>query len=74
MQKFLNHSRLEALYRQFDVDGNDKITKDNIREALFKLGREVTDEELNEIMKKHDLSGDQAISMEEFKKMLTENV
>ena len=49
------------------------ITKQNIREALFKLGREISEEELDEIMKKHDKSGDQAISMEEFKKMLFDN-
>jgi Ca2+-binding EF-hand superfamily protein len=66
----LTHQKLEALYRQFDVDGNNIITKENIREALFKLGRDITDEELEDIMKKHDKSGDQAISMEEFKKML----
>ena len=65
---------MEALYRQFDVDGNDKITKENIREALYKLGREISDLELDEIMKKHDKSADGVISIEEFKKMLTEDV
>jgi len=49
------------------------ITKQNIREALFKLGRGITEAELDEIMKMHDKSGDQAISMEEFKKMIYDN-
>ncbi len=36
------------------------------------MGREITDEEITMIMKKHDASGDQALSLEEFKKMITD--
>lgn len=59
MQKFLTHNKLEALFKQFDIDGNNEITIDNIKDAMSKLGREITDAELKEIMKKHDSSGDQ---------------
>jgi len=34
------------------------ITKENIREAMQKIGRDITEEEINDIMKKHDSSGD----------------
>lgn len=64
---------MEAIFRQFDIDGNNQITKENIKDAMQKMGNEITDEEIKEIMKKHDSSGDQAISLEEFKKMLMEN-
>jgi Ca2+-binding EF-hand superfamily protein len=37
---------------------------------MAKLGKVVTDEELEEIMKKHDVSGDRAISFDEFKQMM----
>ena len=34
---------------------------------MAKLGKVVTNDELDEIMKKHDVSGDRAISFDEFK-------
>lgn len=34
---------------------------------MTKLGKEVTQDELDEIMWKHDVSGDKAISFDEFK-------
>lgn len=58
VQKFLTHQKLEALFKQFDVDGNNEITMANIKDAMSKLGREISDEELVEIMRKHDSSGD----------------
>ena len=73
VQKFLTHQKLEAIFRQFDIDGNNQITKENIRDAMTKMGREISDEEINEIMRKHDSSGDQAISLDEFKKMIMDD-
>lgn len=73
VQKFLTHQKLEAIFRQFDIDGNNQITKENIKDAMTKMGREISDEEINEIMRKHDSSGDQAISLDEFKKMIMED-
>lgn len=49
------------------------ITKENIKDAMSKMGSDITDDEIKEIMKKHDSSGDQAISLEEFKKMIMDN-
>lgn len=70
MQKILSHQKFEALYRQFDVDGNDKITRENIKDAMFKLGKEITDQDVDQIMNKHDANKDGFLSMEEFKTML----
>jgi Ca2+-binding EF-hand superfamily protein len=52
------------------VDGNDQITRENITEAMLKLGKEITDKDLDEIMAKHDANKDGFLSMEEFKAML----
>ena len=43
VHKFLTHQKLDALFRQFDIDGNNSITKDNIREAMSKMGRDISD-------------------------------
>jgi Ca2+-binding EF-hand superfamily protein len=64
---------LEAIFKQFDIDGNNFITKENIKDAMIKMGRDITEEEIAEIMRKHDSSGDMAISIDEFKKMIMEN-
>jgi calcium-dependent protein kinase len=61
------------LFRQFDVDNNNEITIDNIKDAMAKLGKDISNEELEEIMKRHDYSGDRALSIDEFKKMILEN-
>jgi len=36
------------------------------------MGRDISDEEIAIIMKMHDSSGDQALSLEEFKRMITD--
>jgi len=39
---------------------------------MSKLGKNVTEEEIDEIMVKHDVSNDKAISIDEFKVMMLE--
>ncbi len=46
---------------------------DNIKDAMAKLGKDISDQEIEEIMKRHDYSGDKALSIDEFKKMILEN-
>ena len=58
------------MFKQFDLDNKNEITADNIRDAMSKLGKDVSPEEMEEIMRKHDISGDKAISFDEFKKMI----
>ena len=66
----MTHSRLEAIFKQFDLDNNDQISSQNIVDAMTKMGREVSEEEIQMIMQKHDASGDRKISLEEFKEMM----
>ncbi len=73
VQQFLTHQKLEAIFRQFDIDGNDNITRQNIRDAMAKMGHEISEEEINEIFRKHDSSDDQAIQLDEFKKMIMDS-
>lgn len=41
-----------------------------MRQAFSKYGREITDADIDNILKQHDIAGDKAISFEEFKKMI----
>ena len=38
----LTHSRLEAIFKQFDIENKNEISQDNIRDAMTKLGKNVT--------------------------------
>ena len=70
VQEYLSEERLQAIFNQFDIDNSGKITKANMKQAFTKYGREITDADIDDILQKHDLAGDQAISFEEFKKMI----
>ena len=70
IQSILTVPRLEALFKQFDINNTDEISAQNIKDAMTKLGREIPDQEIQLIMKKHDLSGDQKIQFDEFRKMM----
>lgn len=70
IRKYLTNERVEALFKSFDVDDNDLIEPENIRDAFTKLGKDITDGEIRTIMMTHDENNDGKISLEEFKNML----
>ena len=66
LNQILTQAKIQALFRTFDIDNTGKISEDNIRKAFTKFGKEVTDEEIKEIMKEHDTSHGNSITQEEF--------
>ena len=66
----MTEERLEALFNTFDVDKTGQITAENIKKAFTKFNKEVSDEELAEIMKQHDHDGCDGLSRDEFKAMM----
>lgn len=42
-----------SIFKYFDVDDTDSLSKDNVRDAMNKLGKKITDEELNAAFKLH---------------------
>lgn len=67
VKQFLDDNILQAIFNQFDTDGSGNITKENIITAMNKIGHEITQDELNNIMEEHDLQKDGVISYYEFK-------
>jgi len=55
------------MFNQFDTDGSGVITKENIVTAMQKIGHSITQEELDTIMKEHDIEKNGVISYKEFK-------
>jgi len=73
IKDYLDDNRLEAIFNQFDIDNSGKVTVANLKQAFSKFGREISDEDIKTIMKEHDVAGDGAISLPEFKKMMLGN-
>jgi len=68
--KLMDDQNLTALFQNFDTDNSGSITKANIITAMSKMGHEINQSELDEIMRKHDLKHDNQISYAEFKAMM----
>ena len=66
-----NGEMLSEIFHQFDTDGSGSITKENIVNAMAKIGKTVTDKEADLIMKEHDLHHDGRISYHEFELLFT---
>jgi len=65
----MDELKLRAVFNQFDTDRSGKITKENIHNAMQKLGMDVPLSDIEEIIKTHDLTNDGMISFDEFKKI-----
>lgn len=54
LETFMNEKQFNALFNEFDTDGSGNISPENIVTAMNKIGHQITQEELQEIMKMHD--------------------
>eukprot|EP00344_Euplotes_crassus_P004461 CAMPEP_0197002824 /NCGR_PEP_ID=MMETSP1380-20130617/7241_1 /TAXON_ID=5936 /ORGANISM="Euplotes crassus, Strain CT5" /LENGTH=202 /DNA_ID=CAMNT_0042421119 /DNA_START=306 /DNA_END=914 /DNA_ORIENTATION=+ len=64
-------SILWVLFKHFDIDNSDSITRENISDALLKSGKRISKSDLDMIFKKHDKLKAGEISFEDFKDMLS---
>jgi Ca2+-binding EF-hand superfamily protein len=68
--RFTDEEILEA-FRAFDLDKNNFIGAAEIRHILINIGEQVTDEEVDEMIRMVDKDGDGQVSWEEFYEMVT---
>ncbi|GAA6080268.1 calcium-binding protein 2 [Tachysurus ichikawai] len=68
----LGLKELKCSFKQFDTDGDGKITLDEMKEAVRTLlGEKLKKGELEEILKEMDLNGDGTVDFDEFVMMLS---
>jgi len=65
----LTEERLKQLFQQFDTSNSGFITKADLKAAFKKLGKTVSNEDIDEIILHHDSSKDNKLSMEEFREV-----
>lgn len=68
--KFTDDEILEA-FRAFDLDKNNFVGAAEIRHVLINIGEQVTDEEVDEMIRMVDFDGDGQVSWVEFYSMVT---
>lgn len=68
--KFSDDEILEA-FRAFDLDKNNFVGAAEIRHVLINIGEQVTDEEVDEMIRMVDFDGDGQVSWAEFYSMVT---
>lgn len=69
-EKDILEKRVDALFHTFDTNSSNEITKENIKFAFQKLGKEYSDEEIEVMMKSHDTNNDGKIDREEFRQII----
>ena len=58
-------------FRVFDKDSNGFISPAELRYVMTKMGQELTDEEVDQMIQEADLDGDGHVNYREFVKMMT---
>jgi uncharacterized tellurite resistance protein B-like protein len=57
---------MKRLFKQFDVDGDGLISREDLRLAIAKYGYSATEDDLKKIMRTADLDDNNVIDLEEF--------
>lgn len=65
-----NAENLKAAFRAFDKDCSGYITADELRQVMTSLGEQLTDEEIEEMIREADNDGDGQINYQEFVQMM----
>lgn len=74
MARKMNNTDKEAEIREafnvFDKDGSGKISSEELRHIMKSLGEDLTDEEIQQMIREADANGDGEIDYDEFVRML----
>ena len=63
-------TEVEECFKAFDLDNNNFIATDEILEVYKAMGKELTDDDVDEMMRMCDQNRDGQVSMDEFKRMV----
>ena len=73
-RRFFDDSKLRVVFSMFDMEGNNKITPKEMHYAFQKLGQNVPMDEVQELIKAHDIKQDGVIGFDEFKMIFQKNI
>lgn len=59
-----NDNDIEEIFRVFDADHDNYISRDDLKKALSNIGNEPSNDDLDDMMREADKDGDGKISLE----------
>lgn len=59
-------------FRVFDTDGDGYITKEELRQVMQQLDPDMSDKDIDDMMKEADVDNNGKIDFEEFKRMMAD--
>lgn len=66
-----NREEIERVFKLFDYNRTGSITLEDMRRVANELGEEVSEEELQEIINRADIDGDDILGFEDFYNVMT---
>lgn len=66
----VSEEEMLEMFQLFDANGNGTISKDELREAMKKLGEPLSEKEVSDLIATHDKNGDGVIDYKEFISMM----
>ncbi|CAN6466677.1 unnamed protein product [Victoria cruziana] len=70
----VTESEIESAFRVFDLDGNGRISGEELYKVLKRLGERCSLEECKRMVKGVDKNGDGQVDIHEFMMMMTKNL
>eukprot|EP01017_Pseudomicrothorax_dubius_P038267 TRINITY_DN5706_c0_g1_i1.p1 TRINITY_DN5706_c0_g1~~TRINITY_DN5706_c0_g1_i1.p1 ORF type:complete len:555 (+),score=107.49 TRINITY_DN5706_c0_g1_i1:55-1719(+) len=70
-RKFLTKEKLWAVFKHFDTDDTNYITKENLTETMARMGRKLPDEVIEEMVRTLDHNNDGKIYFQDFLQMMS---
>ena len=58
---------MDKIFKEVDKDGNNELSNDEVGQLCMMFGQKVSEEEINQAIKKADTDGDGTVNVEEFK-------
>ncbi len=69
----MQSDRLRVLFKEMDHDSSGYLTIASIKKCLLRLGRDIDKEELDLMMKEHNLTLEDVIDYDMFQKIMKED-
>ncbi|XP_021552438.1 calmodulin-like protein 5 [Neomonachus schauinslandi] len=72
MKSWGSEQDMQEVFRTFDLDGNGRISVDELKQAMAKLGQTLSQEELDAMIQEADTDKDGQVDYKEFLRILSQ--
>lgn len=73
VHELLTNEKLYALFKEFDHEDIEILTIHNIKGAMRRMGKDITNEEIEQMLSEHKVPKDSYIDFNKFKEIILSN-